>query len=159
MRGDGASALGGAGQRRVCRSGGAAAGWWLGCWAAARLRGGGTSARRRCGSDQRRGSVGQYLCGEAVRLHRTARRGAFTSARELAIEASAVCCVCRDPEGLLHKHQASLSFFYFPKHFLTATTTKALFRYNQNLKTLQDSPSHRILWHLHGTLNIDKKDN
>jgi hypothetical protein len=26
-------------------------------------------------------------------------------------------------------------------------------------KTLQDSPSHRILRHMHGTLNIDKKDN
>ena len=37
---------------------------------------------------------------------------------------------------------------------------KALFRYNQkNPKTLQDFPSHRILRHMHGTLNVDKKDN
>jgi len=36
---------------------------------------------------------------------------------------------------------------------------KGLFRYTQKPKTLQDFPSHRILQHLHGTLNIDKKDN
>jgi len=37
--------------------------------------------------------------------------------------------------------------------------SKALFRYTKKLKTLQDSTSHRILWHMHRTLNIDKKDN
>jgi len=34
-----------------------------------------------------------------------------------------------------------------------------LFRYTQKPKTLQDSPSHRILWHMHGALNIDKNKN
>ena len=37
--------------------------------------------------------------------------------------------------------------------------TKALFRYTQKLKALQDFPSHRILRHMHEALNIDKKDN
>jgi len=36
---------------------------------------------------------------------------------------------------------------------------QALFRYTQKLKTLQNSPSHQILRHMHETLNIDKKDN
>jgi len=37
--------------------------------------------------------------------------------------------------------------------------TKALFRYTQKPKTLQDSLSHRILRHMHEVLNIDKKNN
>ena len=36
---------------------------------------------------------------------------------------------------------------------------EALFRCIQKSKILQDSPSHRILRHMHETLNIDKKDN
>jgi len=32
---------------------------------------------------------------------------------------------------------------------------KALF----TSKNFQDSTSHRILWHMHGTLNIDKNNN
>jgi len=36
---------------------------------------------------------------------------------------------------------------------------KALFRYIQKPKTLQDSPSHRILRHMHEILNVDKKNN
>jgi hypothetical protein len=35
--------------------------------------------------------------------------------------------------------------------------TKALFSSPQNLKTFQDSLSHRILRHMHRALNIDKK--
>jgi len=36
-------------------------------------------------------------------------------------------------------------------------STKGLFRCIQKPKSLQDSPSHRILRHMHGALNIDKK--
>jgi len=37
--------------------------------------------------------------------------------------------------------------------------TKALFSSPQKPKTFQDSSSHRILRHMHGTLNIDKNKN
>ena len=37
--------------------------------------------------------------------------------------------------------------------------SEALFRYTQKPKTLQDSPSHRILRHMHEVLNKDKKNN
>jgi len=36
---------------------------------------------------------------------------------------------------------------------------KALFSSPQKTKTFQDSPSHRILRHMHGALNIDENKN
>ena len=42
---------------------------------------------------------------------------------------------------------------------LVVVAAMALFKYTPKPKILQDSPSHRILRHMHGTLNIDKKDN
>jgi len=41
--------------------------------------------------------------------------------------------------------------------FVQTTRTTALFSSPQNLKTFQDSPSHRILQHMHEALNIVKK--
>jgi len=37
--------------------------------------------------------------------------------------------------------------------------TQALFSSPQKLKTFQDSPSHRMLRHMHGTLNIVENEN
>jgi len=34
---------------------------------------------------------------------------------------------------------------------------KALFSSSQKSKKVQDSTSHRVLWHMHESLNIDKK--
>jgi len=45
------------------------------------------------------------------------------------------------------------------KGFQQVTVCISLFRYTQKPKTLQDSPSHRILRHMHEVLNIDKKNN
>ena len=36
---------------------------------------------------------------------------------------------------------------------------KSLFTSPRKIKTFQDFPSHRILWHMHGALNIDKNKN
>jgi len=35
----------------------------------------------------------------------------------------------------------------------------ALFSSPQKAKSFQDSPSHRILWHIHEALNIDESKN
>jgi len=37
--------------------------------------------------------------------------------------------------------------------------TKALFSSPQKPKTFQNFPSHRILWHMHRALNVDKNKN
>ena len=37
--------------------------------------------------------------------------------------------------------------------------SKALFSSPQKAKSFQDSPSHRILWHMHEALNIDESKN
>jgi len=38
-------------------------------------------------------------------------------------------------------------------------TCEALFSSPWKPKSFQDSPSHRILWHMHETLNIDENKN
>jgi len=39
------------------------------------------------------------------------------------------------------------------------TNFEALFNFQKVLQNILDSPSHQILRHLHGALNIDKRSN
>ena len=53
-------------------------------------------------------------------------------------------------------------FYEFEKtHFPQRQNSnfQALFSSPQKAKGFQDSPSHRILWHMHEALNIDESKN
>jgi len=67
--------------------------------------------------------------------------------------------MCIEPPGALSIGPSTRYTPLIKFSSIVALISMALFRYTQKPKTLQDSPSHRILRHMHEVLNIDKKNN